>query len=275
MAHLVTPDDWLHRKILGEVMMDLAHLDDKSSPAEVMQEVFKRTSKTLGNPDPFLQEKKRWKEEILGNSEAIRKQLKQAPDTFLHTLNAAIAANTIDDELHEDFNLRGLLESIDSLTLDSDIVEEFKESVAGAKSVLFVHDSAGELFFDLLLIEELKSIAGANCQFRSVVRTTHMLGDATAEDAVEVGIDKIAEIVDPGLDCLGLPISECAAEFREVFKESDLIIAKGQATYQTLEGEGRTPDGHEKEIWFLFRVKCPVMAKQLAAQIGDLLLERN
>lgn len=276
MANLVTQDEWLHRKILGEVMADLDRHDDKSSPPEVMHGVFRRTSRTLGNPDPYLEEKKRWKEEVLANVESIREKLRNAPDPLVQALKLSIAANEIDDELREGFSLKGLLDEIDSARLAGESSpDDFREAVRRSRSILFIHDTVGELFFDRLLIEQMARIAGPGCKLTSVVRTQHVLGDATREDAVELGLDGIAEIVDPGLECLGLPISECSAEFREVFNSTELVVAKGQACYQTLEGDGRAPDGEEKEIWFLFRVKCPVMAKQLAAGIGDLLLERN
>jgi hypothetical protein len=275
MANRVTADDWLHRKILAEAMADLVPTDPKASPPEVLHGLFRRTARTLGNPDPYSLEKKRWREELLANAESIRKRVEDAQDPLLQALKLSIASNELDDELREGFTLKGLLEGLDRLSLDADQVEDFRQRIVGLASLLFVHDTVGELFFDRLLIEQILRVAASGCAVTSVVRTSAVLGDAAREDAEALGLDAVATVVDPGLDCLGLPISECSAEFRQTFKEAKLIIGKGQAVYQTLEAEGRTPDGVEKDIWFLFRVKCPVMARKLAAQIGDLLLERN
>lgn len=280
IAGLVTSDEWLNRKILGEVMQDLAHLDDKSTPAEVVHDVFKRTAKALGTVDPFAEEKARWKEDVLANADSIRARVRSYDDPFVQALTLAIAANEIDDELLANRTLKGILARPEGDVVDSDNLDEFVASVEGAKSVLFIHDTVGELFFDRLLIEEIIRARGGDpgdgpSTVTSVVRAQPVLGDATREDAVEVGLDKVAHIVDPGVDCLGVPLTECSSEFRETFRSSDLVIAKGQANYQSLEGEGRTPDGEEKEVWFLFRVKCPVMARSLAVQIGDLLIESN
>jgi hypothetical protein len=276
MSNLVTADEWLQRKILGETMVALAHADDTSTPPEVMHGVYRRTARTLGSADPYAEEKRRWREEILANAASIRERIAGAPDPFAAAVTAAIAANVVDDELREGTTLKRLLGEIDQAELDpGPIIDELRDSVRGAASILFVHDSVGELYFDRLLIEEMLRAGPPGARCVSVVRSANALGDATREDAVALGLDEVAEIVDPGLECLGLPISECSAEFRELFRQSDLVVAKGQAAYQTLEADGRTPDGNEKEVWFLFRIKCPVMARQLAASIGDLFLERN
>lgn len=274
-SNLVTSDDWLLRKILAEVMGEIAHVDDEATPAEVMHDIFRKTAKTLGAADPFQEEKKRWKEEILTNVSTIRSMVTGGGEPLVQALKLALLANEIDDELRQGLNLKRLLRAFETKDFEPENLDEFQASVTGARSILFVHDTVGEIFFDRLLIEEILKVAGTGCRVTSVVRRQAILGDATAEDAGEFGLNEVSTIVDPGLDCLGLPISECSTEFRETFASSDLVLAKGQACYQTLEEEGRTPDGHEKEVWFLFRVKCPVMAKQLAAEIGDLMLESN
>ena len=276
MANLVTPDEWLHRKILGDAMVEMAHLDDKSTPPEVMQEIFRRTAKTLGDPDPYQEEKRRWRAEMLANQDGIRSRINDAEDSFAYALKASIAANFVDDELRDGTTLKALLSDIESATLPAETVAEFRASVKRAESIVMIHDSVGELFFDRLLLEQIAKEAGEGCRMLSAVRTTHVLGDATREDAEAIGLGEVvAEIVDPGLECLGVPLSECSNEFREIIQATDLVIAKGQASYQSLEAEGRRPDGTEKEVWFLFRVKCPVMARQLAVDIGGLFLERN
>jgi uncharacterized protein with ATP-grasp and redox domains len=280
IAGLVTSDEWLHRKILAEVMQDLARFDDKSTPAEVMHDVFRRTAKALGTADPFTAEKARWKEEVLANAETIRARVSSSDDAFLQALTLSLVANAVDDELLQGLTLKTILERPVDQPVESDNLDEFQASVGAAKSILFVHDTVGELFFDRLLIEELLRAGGADPEagpgrVTSVVRHQPILGDATREDAVDFGLDQVAHIVDTGVDGLGLPLTECSEEFREVFRAADVVIAKGQANYQTLEAEGRTPGGGEKEVWFLFRVKCPVMARKLAASIGELLIESN
>jgi uncharacterized protein with ATP-grasp and redox domains len=62
-----------------------------------------------------------------------------------------------------------------------------------------------------------------------------------------------------------LPISE---EFRRRFEQADLIVAKGQGNYETLSDEA-------KNTFFLFKVKCPVIAKHSGEEMGALVLQRK
>ena len=67
-----TADDWLHRKILAEVMQDLTRVDEMATPAELMHGVARRTGKALGVSDPYAEEKKRWIDETTSNAAWIR-----------------------------------------------------------------------------------------------------------------------------------------------------------------------------------------------------------
>ena len=61
---------------------------------------------------------------------------------------------------------------------------------------------------------------------------------------------------------------DCSEEFRRRFREADLIIAKGQGNFETLSDE----PGH---LYFLFKVKCPVVASHLGLAIGYQVLKRS
>jgi hypothetical protein len=271
-AGLVTTDAWLHRKLLTEEMTQLADVDDGCTPADVMHSVFRRTAKTLGTADPFASEKKRWHQEIASKAEALRARVAEAEDGFLEALKMSLVANEIDDDLQSDLTLEALIERFATSDLELDQLEDFSAALDGAERVLFVHDTAGELFFDRLLIEEIRRKAPA-CSVTSVVRSQPVLGDATREDAEAAGLGDVATVVDPGIDCLGLPLSECSEEFRTLFAQADVVLAKGQAAYQTLKETAAAAEDSSKEVWFLFRVKCPVMARHLAVEIGTSMLE--
>ncbi len=69
-----------------------------------------------------------------------------------------------------------------------------------------------------------------------------------------------------GVDSPGVILENCSPEFRDLFTLCDLVIAKGQANYETLCDCGR-------EIFFLTQVKCPVIARDTRAEV-DLRLAR-
>ena len=55
---------------------------------------------------------------------------------------------------------------------------------------------------------------------------------------------------------------------KKYFNDADIIISKGQGNYETLDTE-------DKLIYFLLKVKCPIIARNLGAQLGDLVLMCN
>ena len=57
-------------------------------------------------------------------------------------------------------------------------------------------------------------------------------------------------------------------EFRRRFARADLIIAKGQANFESLDGRGQN-------IFSLFKVKCSVVARHIGQAVGNLILHRD
>jgi len=111
--------------------------------------------------------------------------------------------------------------------------------------------------FDRILIEELPKDKITFC-----VRGFPVLNDATMDDAKESSLTSIVKVIDSGTDLPGIIQEECSNEFNDYFNNADLIIAKGQGNYETL---------HEssKNIFFLFKVKCLIVAKQSSHKLGD------
>lgn len=275
-AGLVTPDDWLHRKILAEVMQELVKIDEIATPAEVIHQADRSTTKTLGVSDAYAEEKAHWLEETTANRDLIQAFIDESEDRLQAALKLSLVSSIFDWELREETNpgysLKRLLQEVHDLALPADSVEDFRAATTEAARVLFIHASAAELLFDRLLISELGKKRGAVV---SVVRETPILGHATALDAEAVRLGEVARIVDPGVSCVGLPLTECSQAFREEYTDADLVVAKGQAAYETLEGNNSQIDGEAKDIFFLLRVKCSYMAGHLGTSVGDCVLERN
>ena len=269
-----TADEWLRRKILAEIMQDLSRVDEVATPAELMHGVARRTTKALGVSDPYADEKKRWIDETTSNAAWIRSVVEQKPDRLLAALHLSAAANVLDCELRQDFvkgfSLKSLVRDFDQVPFAIDNVEDFRLAVQKAENVLFIHDAAGELFFDRLLIERLEKPRDA---VFATVRECPILADATKEDAAAVGLGEVATVIDVGIDCLGVPLNACSQAFREHYAAAEVVIAKGQAAYETLEGDDLRKDGVPKEIFYLMRIKCTVMARELGGAVGDAVLE--
>jgi uncharacterized protein with ATP-grasp and redox domains len=279
-ARAVTSDDWLLRKILAESMPELARADEAATPAEVVHSAFRRASKTLGSHDPRAAEKRRWVEETAGNVDRIRQSIIESADPFARAVELAIAANLFDWEFREEiepgFSLRTLLDDSRSLPLAPSVaenIEDLRSAIDRATRIVFVHDTAAELVFDRLLLE---AIGKPRAQVTCVVREVPVFADATREDAEAVGLPEVAgSLIDPGVSCLGLPLALCSKELRDAYEAADVVLAKGQSSYQTLEGDLGAIGGKRKDLFFLLRVKCGLMARHFGVSVGDGVLEPN
>jgi uncharacterized protein with ATP-grasp and redox domains len=98
-----------------------------------------------------------------------------------------------------------------------------------------------------------------------VVKGGPILNDAVMEDAQIVGLSDVVDVIDNGSDAPGTILESCSETFRCRFDQSDLIIAKGQGNYETLSDV-------DKNIFFLVRPKCSVLARHLGREIGSLVL---
>ena len=100
------------------------------------------------------------------------------------------------------------------------------------------------------------------------VRGIPVINDATMDDARATGIAELVEVIDNGADVPGTILQECNEAFRKRFHKAELIIAKGQGNYETLSEV-------EKNIFFVLKAKCPVIADDLGCQVGSLVLKKS
>ena len=139
----------------------------------------------------------------------------------------------------------------------------FKRNLKKARRILYIGDNAGEVVFDRILIEEMKGK-----EIIYVVRGGPIINDALAQDAAFCGIHKYARIVSSGCDAPGVILKFCSRKFRKIYQDAEFIISKGQGNFEALSGQRRP-------IFFLFKAKCPVVAKHLGCKVGDVILTRT
>jgi len=141
--------------------------------------------------------------------------------------------------------------------------DEFKTSLKKAEKILYILDNAGEIVFDMILIEEI------NKEIVCAVREKPIINDVTLEDAGQVQLERVAKVISSGSDIPGTVVSNCSDEFLKHYQEADIIISKGQGNFETLTDK-------DKKIFFIFKAKCPVVTAQLGCNLGDnvLLMEK-
>ena len=69
------------------------------------------------------------------------------------------------------------------------------------------------------------------------------------DDAEQVGLTRVCNVMGNGSDVAGTCPARVNDETRAALRDSDLVISKGLANYETLSGRGRN-------TYFLFLCKC-------------------
>ncbi|HEY9204208.1 MAG TPA: ARMT1-like domain-containing protein, partial [Sulfurimonas sp.] len=139
----------------------------------------------------------------------------------------------------------------------------FAQKLSSAKSVLVVGDNVGEHIFDYMLIETLSELYPES-KFYYMVRGNPIINDVTLKEATEAGFEKICEVVDSGVNTPGFTYNRANDYSRELFDTVDLIISKGMGNYECMS------PSHRRDICFLLKIKCGVVAASLQKEIGDI-----
>ena len=261
-ARFVSEDEKLHRQIMKEVLATTSKLDLEQTPPFFAQQIHRSLRMATGNTDPYKKVKKTFNRlawEILPD---IRSRIALADNPFELALKVAVAGNVIDFGINGNIteaDVREAVAEVINFPIEGNIAE-LQEALHNARQILYLADNAGEIVFDRLLIEQLPLQ-------RTVVavRGKPILNDATKEDAEFAGISKLVKVIDNGSDAPGTILSDCSAEFLEHFRDADLIIAKGQGNFETL-------SSCRENIFFLMKVKCPVIASRTGFAVGTHLL---
>ncbi len=256
---LVTQDEALQERVLKEVMGKLAQYQGSDPPPKVSRLVYWTIARATGVEDPYRDKKKECNRVALELYPHLKEMVNRAPDPLFTAVKVAIVGNIIDFGVGRSFELESL-EAIEKLELVINHYPIFREEYEEARTILYIGDNAGEVVFDRVLIEEFQ---GKEVYF--AVRSGPIINDVTLEDAHEAGIDQVAYVLESGSWAPGTLLDEASSQFKELFMEADMIISKGQGNFETL-------DDAPRDLFFLLRAKCDVVAQLLGVEIGDTLL---
>jgi len=265
---MVTSSETLHEIVLKKVMRYLQVISSfNNPPPELSKEVHAIVRNMLNCKDPYREVKKKSNEMANELYPRLEQIVEEAKDPFLMATKLAIIGNVIDFGAMNRFDVKDMINKAITENIDDNAYSRFKESIEKAQTILYLADNAGEIFFDKLLI---KKFAEMGKRIVYAVKNNPIINDATIEDAKFAGIDKFAEVLpaDEGQDksAPGILLNYASSKFLNYFRNADVVIAKGQGNYESLSNSGR-------EIFFLLVVKCPLVARDIRADIGKLILK--
>jgi uncharacterized protein with ATP-grasp and redox domains len=257
-VRMTVPADEDRMHFMRAALEWMSDIDLDTSPPASVQMIHRRLRRLLPASDPYRAAKDRQNDLAARLMPSIRKRIAESLDPLTMAVRYAITGNILDLGAKNNLGIGDIYAELQSAPIQPIFgnMEAFGQAAAKARTILYLADNAGEIFFDRLLIEHL-----TNARVTLAVRGMPVINDATREDAFATGLDAIAEIIDNGSDAPGTILSDCNAEFRKHFNEADLIIAKGQGNFESLSDESR-------DIFFLFRTKCPVISHHSGFSVG-------
>jgi len=265
-ARFVTDDEAIHAQVMHQVLELLRCTDARHTPPAIGQQIHRLIRQVTGDPDPYRKKKQSSNRLALRLYPQLKDKIRGSATPLETAVRLAIAGNVMDFGICHSLDAVALPEAIESALANewnTNRLGEFAQAVNDARAILFIGDNAGEIVFDRLLIEELP-----HEKVTYVVKGSPVINDATREDAAVVGMIDLVEVIDNGSDAPGTILESCSEDFRERFGQSDLVIAKGQANYESL-------SGIDKDIFFILKAKCPVLAADLGCDIGQMILRRS
>ena len=270
-ARIAGADEIIQKKIIDELSQLIPNFSLEIAPPEMGRAIYSLVGKISGVKDPFKEIKENSNKFALKLYPKLKQEINNSEDRLLTAVKLSIIGNIIDYGAKNSLNV---VEEIDHLfqgdfktdNKNNSIIfryKQFKEALNEVDTLIYLADNAGEVVFDRLLIEELVEKLGKQVIY--VVRGKPIINDALIEDAIFCGINRTAKVISSGSDAPGTLLKYCSPEFIRLYQKAELIISKGQGNYEALSEEDRP-------IFFLFRVKCPVIAEDVGCNVGDMVL---
>ncbi len=245
------------KEYLAEVRKLLDERGETESSPVLVYRFNQAYKKRFGKSDGYAEVKKHYNDLMLSIEDELRARIENSDDPLKTALALARTGNYIDYGAMGHVDESTCLELVKGAKLreeEEGVYESFLQNCQKARNFLLAADNCGEIVLDKLFLEQLKKRYPA-LRLRVLVRGEEVLNDVTTADAVYCGIGQTAEIISNGLAIAGTVYDMLPERAREVFDESDLILAKGQGNYESMSGQGR-------HAFYTFLCKCELFTRR-------------
>ena len=253
-------DNLSRQMILDKFELDWTKTDMSQPPALTAGLIYQKLLQETDQDDLFKDHKKSSIQEALKLYPSLKTLVEQARDSLDIAIRISALGNILDAGNPNSYNIDEEIARLFDDRIWGESLEIFRKKLSDADSLLILADNAGEAVFDKVLIEAL------NVPVIYAVKSAPAFDDALLIDARQAGIDKVAKLIESGTPYLGTYIPSCTPEFQDLFQNSPLVLAKGQANFETLNDNNR-------DIFFLLKVKCDVISKEIGYPVGSLVLK--
>ena len=243
-------------KILAKLIEDIPHYLNSPTPSHFQSALLAKLSEYLSISDLYAEDREEQNTAALEIETMILEQIELSSDPLYSAALYSVEGNSFDPIFTRNYDVKSSLQEVINHKFVIDNYDSFEAKLLEANCILYICDNAGEIVFDRLFINQCQEFRKERslkpAEFNIVVKSGPVLNDATVNDAVTTGLDKVGNIIQSGSANLGLPLELSSDEVIDVINGSDLIIAKGQANFETLESDNSLCG----KIFFLLKAKC-------------------
>lgn len=256
------PDMEKKTEYMKKVMALMANTEEKDCAPSLSVDIQKLYSSFWNCPmEDFTEIKKEFNQLMLNMEVSIEDKIRKSNDPLEKALLYARIGNYIDFAALSNVDQSTVITLLDeksSEALDEKEYKNFLHDLSSAKKLVYLTDNCGEVVLDKMAVKILKE-QYPNLDITVIVRGYPVVNDATMEDAEEIGLTDLVNVIGNGSNVGGTWIPGISSESRELLYDADLIIAKGQGNFETLNDCGLN-------IYYLFLCKCDLFQRRFHAE---------
>jgi len=226
---------------------------------QIASAVHRKACEMIRDPDPFRELKDAGNKQAMGVCRQVRGRLVSFHDLVL----ASVIGNTFDYAV-KDHKVTGDFSRFFNQEFQKGLdFDDTARILKRCSRVVYLTDNCGEIVFDRLLVDFLHAHGS---HVTVAVRDAPILNDATMEEALALGFDKVADCLTTtgGGAEIGLDMAKMPADLAKAIGECTIIISKGMANYESLSEYQNLPP-----VAYLMCVKCEMIAEDAGIARGS------
>jgi len=242
---------------MQKVLSIIAAADKRMSAPELTEKILTLQKELLGYSTDYSAIKSHFNSLVMSVEGEIEDKINASNDKFKTALLYAISGNFIDFGAMESVDEESLFETLDNaenIEINKTEVENLRQEIINAKNLVYLTDNCGEIVLDKLFIKIIKKF-NPKIKVDVIVRGQAVLNDCTIEDAKEIDMYSVADVISNGTAVAGTCLNRISIEAKNLIDTADIIISKGQGNFETLHHCG-------KNIYYLFLCKCKMFAER-------------
>ena len=242
---------------MQKVLRAISELELHESAPVVVRTINQIQKEMFGVSEDFTDVKVYFNNLMMSKVPELQKNLNESDDALELAIQYAITGNYIDfgamNHVDESI-LQKYMDDAKNIVVNADEYAMLQNDIEKAKSIVYLTDNCGEVVLDKLLMEEIGK-RNPKAKITAVVRGADVLNDATLVDAEQVKLYEVAEVIGNGSDIAGTFIDSISDETKQLLDNADVILAKGQANFETMQECGLN-------VYYIFMCKCEMFAKR-------------